>query len=282
MVVYLDQVFALNALADALSLYITARTAGLTASRLRLLAAAGLGGLYGAACLLPPLAALGGFLPQLAAAAALVWLTFGGGERFLRRFLLFYIVSCTMGGALSSASGLWGHHGSWGIFFLVGGGCYALLSLLLRGGAGHAAAGQLCRGVVERQGRRVGLTVLLDTGHTLTDGGRPVLIGEAEALRPLWSEGERDALRELALWGSAVCLEKLAAVSPGDFRLLPYRAVGVSAGLLLCCRVERLTLDGREQGPVTVAISPTPVSDGGGYAALWSGEGKKEEAHHAA
>lgn len=282
MVIYLDQVFALNALADALALYITAQAAGLTVSRSRLLAAAGVGGLYGAACLLPPLAVLGSFLPQLAMAAGLVWLTFGGGERFLRRFLLFYIVSCTMGGALSSAPGLWGRGGSWGMFFLVGGGCYALLSLLLRGGAQHAAAGQLCRGAVERRGRRATLTVLLDTGHTLTDGRRPVLIGEAEALRPLWSQGEWTCLRELGSVGSAACLEKLAAVSPGDFRLLPYRAVGVSAGLLLCCRADRLMLDGREQGPVTLAISPTPISEVGGYTALWGGERKKEEAHHAA
>lgn len=278
MVIYLDQAFALNALADGLALHITARAAGLPLRRRRLLAAAGLGGLYGAVCLVPPLAALGGFLPRMAAAAALVRLTFGGGGSFWRRFLLFYIVACTMGGALVSAVSYLGRGRGWGTFFLVGGACWTALSLLLRGGTRHAAAGQLCRGSVERQGRRAELTALLDTGHTLTDGGRPVLIGELGALRPLWSGAEWTCLQELELRGSTACLEKLAAVAPGDFRLLPYRAVGVSAGLLLCCRAERLVLDGREQGPVTVAISPTPVSDGGGYAALWSGETIKKAA----
>lgn len=282
MVIYLDQAFALNALADGLALYITAQAAGLPIRRGRLLGAAGLGGLYGAVCLLPPLAALGGFLPRLAAAAALVRMTFGGGEHFLRRFLLFYVAACTMGGALVAAGPLLRSGRGWGAFFLAGGACYGVLSLLFRGDARHAAAGQLCRGAVERQGRRAELTALLDTGHTLTDNGRPVLIGELGALRAIWSGEEWAALQELERQGSAACLEKLAAVSPGAFRLLPYRAVGVSAGMLLCCRAERLVLDGKDQGPVTVAISPTPVSDGGGYTALWGGEQKTREARHAA
>lgn len=279
MVIYLDQVFALNALADGLALYITVRTAGLRTSRRRLLAAAGLGGAYGAACLMPPLTPLGSFLPRLAAAAGLVRLTCGGGQWFLRRFLLFYVVSCTLGGVFSSVLEL---RSSWGTFLLAGGMCYGVLTLLLQGGARHAASGQLCRGVVERRGRRTEVTVLLDTGHTLTDGGRPVLIVDSGALGALWSKGEQAAMRELARRGSAACLEELSAVSPGAFRLLPYRAVGVSEGLLLCCQAERLVLDGRDQGPVTVAISPTPLSGSGGYTALWSGEGKKEEVRHAA
>lgn len=279
MVIYLDQAFALNALADGLALYITARLAGLNVNRRRLLTAAGLGGAYGAACLLPPLAPLGSFLPRLAAAAGLVRLTWGGGQWSLRRFLLFYVVSCTLGGVFSS---ILEPQGSWGAFLLAGGICFGVLSLLFQGGARHAASGQLCRGVVERRGRRAEVTVLLDTGHTLTDGGRPVLIAGSGALGALWSEGERAAMQELARRGSAACLEELSAVSPGVFRLLPYRAVGISEGLLLCCRAERLVLDGRDQGPVTVAISPTPLSGSGGYAALWGGEGKKEEARHAA
>ena len=56
MVVYLDLAFFLNSAADALALYVTARLAGLPVRRLRILAAAVLGGAYGAACLLPPLA----------------------------------------------------------------------------------------------------------------------------------------------------------------------------------------------------------------------------------
>ena len=54
----------------------------------------------------------------------------------------------------------------------------------------------------------------------------------------------------------------------GRFRLLPYRSVGVPRGLLLAVRADGLELDGEGLGPALVALSPTPVSDGGGYRAL--------------
>ena len=47
MVIYLDIAFLLNALADALALYGTARLTGLPVQKLRLAAAAALGGTYG-------------------------------------------------------------------------------------------------------------------------------------------------------------------------------------------------------------------------------------------
>ena len=53
MVIYLDIAFLLNALADALALYGTARLTGLPVQKLRLAAAAALGGTYGAVCALP-------------------------------------------------------------------------------------------------------------------------------------------------------------------------------------------------------------------------------------
>ena len=52
------------------------------------------------------------------------------------------------------------------------------------------------------------------------------------------------------------------------FRLLPYRSVGVDRGLLLALRVDGLEWKGQPRGPALVALSPTPVSDGGGYHAL--------------
>ena len=39
-------------------------------------------------------------------------------------------------------------------------------------------------------------------------------------------------------------------------------------GLLLAVRADSLELDGQGRGPVLVALSPTAVSDGGGYRAL--------------
>lgn len=293
MVVYLDLAFLLNCLTDALALYVTARLSGLQVRRGRLLAASLLGGTYGVLCMLPPLRGASAFFPQLAAAGALVWLAFGRRGAFLRQFLLFFMLSCTMGGALFAFARLLEENGglellktlNWKVFFLAGGICYMLLSIVFRGGARHAVAGQLMRGWVELSGRRAVFTVLHDTGHTLTDGvaGDPVLIVERSALEPLWTQAELSVLEKLEERGAAWCLERLSALSPGRFRLLPYRAVGVSAGVLLCFRADRGALDGGELSRLTVAISPTAVSDGGGYAALWGGEVKgKGERRHAA
>lgn len=290
MVVYLDLAFFLNSAADALALYVTARLAGHPVRRLRILAAAFLGGAYGAACLLPPLAPAAGFLPQAAVAAGLTLLAFGRRGPFLRRFLLFYLLCCTLGGAMTALSQLLTPYGgfgalgqlNWTVFFLVSVSCYILLSLVFRGGARHALAGELRRCDLRRGSRWVELTALLDTGHTLTDPatGRPVLVADRTALEPLWTAEERAALEDLEDKGAPWCLERLSESSPGNFRLLAYQAVGIRGGLLLCFRADSGIVGGEELGPVTVALSPTALAGEGGYSALWGG-GKGKECHGA-
>ena len=57
----------------------------------------------------------------------------------------------------------------------------------------------------------------------------------------------------------------------GRFRLLPYRSVGVERGLLLALRVDRARYGPWEYRNCLTALSPTPLSDGGGYCALIGG-----------
>ena len=52
---------------------------------------------------------------------------------------------------------------------------------------------------------------------------------------------------------------------------MPYRAVGVSHALLLAIKVDRAKVGKEDYGPILVALSPTPLSDGGGYHALVGG-----------
>lgn len=286
MVVYLDFIFLLNGAADAAALYAAGRLSGLPVAGKRLAAAALLGGTYGALCALPGWGMLSSLPVQACAAAALVRLAFGRREGFLRRVLLFFLLSCSLAGALVAGERLLREQGDalegldWRIFFLAGGGCFLLLSVVFRGGARHSAAGQLRRCRIRRRDREAKLTALLDTGCTLTDGlsGAPVLTAHWAALEELWTPEERAVLSKLESEGAARCLERLG----GGFRLLPYRAVGVRSGLLLCFKADGAELDGRPLGTVTVALSPTPVSDGGGYAALWGGDAGKEAEPYAA
>ena len=279
MIVYLDIVFLLNGMTDAAALYVTGRLTGLPLEKKRLLAASLLGGTYGVLCAVPGMDAAAAFVPQMLAAVGLVRVAFGRRRAFLRQFLLFFILSCAMAGALLAGMRLLQEHGTlsalnWKVFFLAGGSCFVVLSVVFRGGARHSAANQLCRCIVKRRESSAAVTALLDTGNTLVDGlsGSAVLTVYWEALEPLWSEEERAVLSCLEREGAAWCLERLGA----GFRLLPYQAVGVRSGLLLCFRADGVSMDGRQLGRVTVALSPAPVSDGGGYAALWGGEAGRE------
>lgn len=282
MVIYVDGVFLLNVLTDAASLYAVGRLAGRRRGWRRILPPAVLGGVYGVACLLPGLEWLAGPLWQAMGAVVLVRLTFGRGGGLCRLVVLFYLVSCALGGAVT---GLWsilaqrGTDGAglnWHAFILAFGGCWLVLSVAFRGEAGRAVGGLLFNGTVRRGGRRAAITALADTGHTLTDGGAPVVTVYWQALEPLWSERERAVLRHLEREGAVWCMERLG---PG-FRLLPYEAVGQRDGLLLCCKVDAVTLGGEDSNEVTVALSPWPV--GSGWDALWNGEGWGEEKRNAA
>ena len=73
MVIYLDIAFLLNCVADAAALYVTAQVAGLRLPRTRLILAAALGGVYGIVCAFPPMAFAASLLPQLLAAAGVLW-----------------------------------------------------------------------------------------------------------------------------------------------------------------------------------------------------------------
>lgn len=285
MVVYLDMAFLLNALADAAALAAAGRLSGLPLNGLRLLSASLLGGTYGALCALPGWKFLAAFPCRIILAAVLVGLVCGWRDAFIRRLLLFYLLSCSLAGAVMAFWRLLQEHQglaslNWKAFFLAGGGCFLLLSIVFRGGARHGVSGQLRRCEIVRNGRTARLTALLDTGATLTDGfsGDPVLTVHWSALDGLWTPEERQILSRLESDGAAACLERLGC----GFRLLPYQAVGVRHGMLLCFRAEGASINGRPVGPVTVALSPTPVSDGGGYAALWGGPDDGKEGAYAA
>ena len=145
---------------------------------------------------------------------------------------------------------------------------------MLGGQFTHTRTGGELQNLTLSRGRRtVELLALYDTGNTLRDPltGRPVVVVEGEKLSPLLPElGELDRqrlahpvelLRDLHDRAGALGLQ-----------LLPYRAVGVECGLLLALRVDRARWGGGEYRDCLTALSPTPLSDGGGYSALIGGQ----------
>lgn len=278
-VIYVDTLFLLNALVDYLLLLGAAQLAGERLRRLRFTMGAVLGGGYAVAIFLPGGAFLQRLPCRLAVLALMSVAAYGGSRRLLRQSLLFLALSCALGGGVLAVSLLGGRgltlsgsvvYSAMDIktVLLSAAGCYAAVTLVFRGLARHtASAGELAAVRLALDGRSVELTALQDTGNTLTDpvAGIPVLVAEGALLLPLLPPGTLMA-GELA--DPVACMERLRdGPLAGRVRLLPYRAVGVERGLLLALRPDGLWVNG-ERRDMLAALSPTPVSDGGGYGAL--------------
>lgn len=280
-VIYVDTLFLLNSIVDYLLLLAAARLAGEPLRRGRFALGAALGGLYAVAIFLPGLTFLAHPLCRLASATLMLLVSYGGSRRLLRQGLLFIALTCAFGGGVV-AIGLLGGTGLTlgnGVFYsaldlkivlLSAAVCYGVLSLVFQRLAKHSAAGgEIVDIKLILNGRTAPLKALVDTGNTLTDpvSGRPVMVVEGAQTARLFPKEHRpgpDDLRDPTAG--------LTRLGTGDwrprFRLLPYRSVGIERGLLLAVRVDGLELGEKKVGPILVALSPTPVSDGGGYQAL--------------
>lgn len=274
--IYLDTLFLLNATIDYLLLLCSARLAGEPLERLRFGAGAALGGGYAVALFLPGLGFLYHPLCRLSAAVLMVLVAFARSRRLLRQILVFFALSCAFGGGVLAVSLLGGQGLSVGgviyagpdlkMVLLSAAGCYVALSVVFRNWGRHSHVGGGLRPVKIALGEReISLTALIDTGNTLCDpvSGRRVLVMEGDCAAGLVPEVEREDLTDPTRG-----LERLGKVCPGRFRLLPYRAVGTDRGLLLTLRADRIELGGQKQDSTLVALSPNPVSDGGGYQVL--------------
>lgn len=267
-IVYLDELAALNALIDYCLLALTAQLGGLPVRRGRLALASLLGGLYAAAMLLREGT---GWLPiRLAVCVGLVGVAFGR-EGLARRSVLFAGVSFGFAGMILLASELSGRA-------LYGEGVYRLSvplrTLALAAAVGWVVSGLLFRGsarhgILRRDtrtlrlsfcGQEATVTALCDTGNELADPvtGLPVLILEPEAARRLLPAELRWLPAALAEGDPVQLLPRIPGGLRTRFRLVPYRALGREGGLLLAFRPDLSA----GSPPLLAAISPHPLCRG--------------------
>ncbi len=280
-VIYIDSLFLLNFVVDYLLLLCAGRLAGEVLRRGRLALGAALGAAYAAAVFFPGMGFLLHPLCKLGAAVLALLVSYGGSRRLLRVSLVFFAVAAAFGGGIFALELLGGRGLTLknGIFYsamdlklilLSAAGCYALLTLVLQRTARHSAVRrELTAALLTLEGRRVALTALVDTGNTLTDpaNGRPVMVAEGERLAPLFPPGQAPDAQ--ALRDPVKAMERLSAQGwQGRCRLLPYQSVGVECGLLLALRLDGAKIGTEDYGKLLVALSPTRLSDGGGYSAL--------------
>lgn len=252
-VIYLDRLFAVNALTDYLLCLLTGRICGLVLRRWRYLAAALLGAAYAVAAVLPRLGLLASGPGKLACAALMSALAFCREAKPLRCGAVFLGVSAAFGGAVWALSLAGGRSAlDLRVLALSFALCYALATLVFRN---QAAVAELPRReiLLRLDGRESRFMALRDTGNRLCDPltGAPVLLVSPHALASLFP-------------GTDLRLDALSLVQsapPGRFRLVPFQAVG-GGGLLPVFRPDSMTADGEALRDHLVAVSPAARGEG--------------------
>lgn len=252
---YLDLVVLLNFLVDFLLLIGTNRLSGYPAKPGRAAAAALLGGIYGGACVLPGFSFLGNTLWRLASLALMALIAFGRGSGSLRRGVLFVLLTMALGGV---AMGL--NENSFAAIVISAAAVCLMCLVGFRGRAGQTeyADVELTLGTKKKT-----LTALRDTGNTLKDPitGQPVLVVGADVA---WE------LLELTQNELEKPIETMEKGKISGLRLIPYRAVGQPAGLLLALRMDEVRINGKSCGTL-VAFAPQSLGRGEKHQALAGG-----------
>lgn len=272
-VVYLDSFLLLNFVVNYLLLAASGKLSGEALFRGRYALAAAFGTGYAAATLLPQTSFLSHPVCKAGAAVWMLLIAFGKSKRLLRNSALFLTLSCAFGGGMLLLETVErGAPASVGMrsILISAALCYGILSLLLGGEFSHTrTAGEIEELTLFRNGKSVTLLALRDSGNTLHDPltGYPVLVVEGEKVRPLLPEFPE--LNRTALEHPVETMGKLGGRQSGlSLRLLPYRAVGVDCGMLLAVRLDKAESKRGAYRNCLTALSPTPLSDGGGYCAL--------------
>ncbi len=254
MTVYLDLTLLLNFLVDGLLLLAANRLTGYPPGWRRTILAAAVGGVYGAACMVPGFSFLGNLFWRLVSLAGMSVLAFGCNAGALRRGLIFVLLTMALGGV---ALGL--GKGSFFALIMAAAGVAVLCRLGLSAPLG---AQKYCTVELQWQGKTLDLLALRDTGNTLRDpvSGQTVLVlgeqvGKKMGLTPRELQDPVGTLTSGTLQG---------------VRLIPYRAVGQPGGLLLGLRMEQVKVDGKIVSPL-VAFAPGPIGTEDGYQALAGG-----------
>lgn len=273
MTIYIDVLFASNMLMDYVTLLAAARFGGCHVTRLRLLGAAALGGLYAVLAAVVP--AAGGFVFRLAAMLIMCMFAFWGHAGFGRMCGLYLVVAAAFAGLAMLLGTVTGNGArmrgsyyfetSFKVLLLLAVIGYAISGFLLRGDAAH--------GVVRREVERFEITfgqrrhtvsLLHDNGNHLAEpiSGKPVFILGKQAVLPLVGEGKQ-TIQELNAQNASESLTRLPTELTRKFGLLPYQAVGTERGMLLYFRPDMVCRADGSKIDCVIAISPENIAEGG-------------------
>lgn len=275
--IYIDSLFLINLAVNYLILLATGKLGGVTLKRLRLGFGAVIGGIYAVLTVLPQTAFMTSAAMKLVSAVFMLLAAFGREKHFLRISVMFFAVSAAFGGAVYAVSLLGGGTGggtpyvpiSARVLLLSFAASYLMITLVFRRVAKRAEREILSVEIVFN-GKKAKLTALRDTGNTLSDpvSGSHVMVAEEAVFRELISLEAAEAISRTSDPVEQMVVLGRMPGNAGRFRLIPFSAVGVSSGVLLCFRPDELRIDGVNEVDVMVAISRDPLCGDGEYAAV--------------
>lgn len=257
MIIYLDLVIILNFAVDFLLLLSVNRLTGFASNIKRCLLGAAIGGVYGGLCICPGLLFLQRWYWCVFSLVVVILMSFGIKISAIRRGSLFVLLSMTLGGIASGLEGA-------SIIPIV----LAAIAVLLLCTVGIADP---VRGIkyvnVELHwgGERYHLKALADTGNTLKD---PISGSQVLVVNP------QIALEIFRLSQKQLCnpIETIQTTNLHGLRLIPYRSVGCSNGMLLGISVDSVLVNGQMMGKLIV-FSPDNFGEDCCYQALTGGVG---------
>ena len=253
--VYVDGVMAVNFVVDFLLLMGTSQLSGIPSNKKRLALAALLGAMYSGWCLLPDFRFLGNLIWRLVCLVLMGILAFGWDRGALKQSGLFLFLSLALGGLAIS----FGKADS-RTLLLAGAGLWVLSRISLAGGC---ESREYVPVVIRNGERTVKLLALHDTGNTLRDPvtGQQALIISLSAARRLTGLTEQQLKDPLGTMATRAL--------PG-LRLIPFRTVGQSGGMMLAMIFEDVILNGRKRKTL-IAFAPENFGGNAAYQALTGG-----------
>lgn len=250
--------------------------AGVVLRRWRIGLSAAVGACYAVLLFLPGMAWLGLWPCKILSGIVMPLIAYGGERSLLRVTVLFFGASAALAGLVMAVEMLGGagltlENGVlYSVFdlrllLLLLVVCYFAMSLFFRRIGLHSGRELIAIEIVIGE-KTVPLTALIDTGHSLTDPAtnRPIVVVEACCFKDVLPA-------DIDLNDPIEGLKCLRRSGIKGVQLVPYRAVGVECGMLVALRACSVIAAGKSLGNLLVAMSPTPVDDGGGYQALIGG-----------
>lgn len=279
MTVYVDMLFMLNTAINYLLLRGSAAMGGCPAKVWRLMGAAALGGLYAVSAVLPGLEPLQSLFFQLISASGMLIVAFGWKRNTVKQGLFFFALSFAFSGLVMLAVQVLepdclflGGRAYYGVsisaLLLLAGLSYGLAGLVLNGWGTHTG-GDIVPLTVKLNGKCMQCKALRDTGNTLRDPitGQNIPVASWQVLTCLLPEAD---VKQTELKDPAALLQRLHKQYPQvQFRLVSFRTVGVSCGLLLAAKCTVGT--GKKLQSLPVAFTATELSAHGQYEMLLGG-----------